>query len=45
VGVQIKTMWDIQAIEDGFSHSPRQFEVLFSEWRNWNIAQRYKVAQ
>lgn len=44
-GVQIKTMWDIQAIEDGFAQSPRQFEKLFADWRSWNIAERYQVAR
>ncbi|CAM2815997.1 hypothetical protein PAT01_13720 [Pseudoalteromonas atlantica] len=44
-GVQIKTMWDIQAIEDGFAQSPRQFEKLFADWRSWNIEERYQVAR
>ena len=45
VGIQIKTMWDIQAIEDGFAQSLKQFEKLFADWRSWNIAERYQVAQ
>ena len=44
-GVQIKTMWDIQAIEDGFAQSPKQFEKLFADWRSWNIEERYQVAR
>jgi len=44
-GTQIKTMWDIQAIEDEFSRSPRQFKILFSEWCNWNIAEKYRISQ
>nr|WP_193987877.1 hypothetical protein [Lelliottia steviae] len=43
-GIQIKTMWDIQAIESSFAQSPVQFE-LFADWRSWNIAERYQVAQ
>ncbi|HDY86376.1 MAG TPA: hypothetical protein ENH74_11970 [Methylophaga sp.] len=44
-GIQIKTMWDIQAIEDGFAQSPRQFEKLFADWRSWNIEECYQVAR
>ena len=44
-GIQIKTMWDIQAIEDGFAQSPIQFEKLFADWRSWNIEERYQVAR
>ena len=42
-GIQIKTMWDIQAIEDGFAQTPKQFEKLFADWRSWNIEERYQV--
>lgn len=44
-GIQIKTMWDIQAIESSFAQSPVQFEKLFADWRSWNIAECYRVAQ
>ncbi|MCF7501524.1 hypothetical protein [Pseudoalteromonas sp. L1] len=44
-GIQIKTMWDIQAIESSFAQSPKQFEKLFADWRSWNIEERYQVAK
>lgn len=43
VGVQIKTMWDIQAIEESFAHSPREFEKLFADWRSMNIENFYRA--